>query len=241
MNKTLILIVGLLLSFSILHCDMGIFDLQAVCKVTLKSGEVVNGFTIMGNGGYLSKYDTNGFIWYGKKQRYDMLFKMSFYGINFETQERLRRDDSVPISKKEKDMQVYYLKDISSSKHYRHNNVEIVEETDSLTYLSRDFVYHNDYELLDYIPIYTDVPKDLYLDYYGEEYLMKIPIDTISKFEIIRDPSDNILTKIRSLELSKLEEGKKQQPIGDGFYAPIWFHNVYNDKDFRKMFKKWYP
>ena len=218
---------------------MGIFDLQAVCKITLKSGEIINGFVVMGIGGYVPFYDTNGFYWISDQNRkIPSLFNIDSKGFKPHTGKIIREHGYSSPGRQFKIAQVYYLKDISSNRNQQ-NSKEIIEDLSSLKVLSRDIIYHNKYALLNYIPVYLELPKSLYLDLADDVTFSEIYLDDIEIFELVREPTLEIIKKIKSIEKELNDRYNKPPIMGDGYYPPVWFHEIIKDKENAKLFKKW--
>ena len=236
--KKIIMLILLIASFVNLSCDMGIFDLQAVCKITLKSGEIINGFIVVGKGGYLNYYDTNGFYWTTNQNTKPALFNIESKSFELHTGKIIREYGYSSPGYWFKNVQVYYLKDISSKK-YWNNRIEIIEKVDSLNVLSRDIVHHNEYKLLNYIPVYLNLPESLYLERGDDVTFEKIYLDSIEIFELVREPSKEIIENIKEFETKLDNKYNKQPHEGDDFYPPVWFHDIIKKKENAKLFKKW--
>jgi len=223
-----------------LICDMGIFDLQAVCKVTLLNGKIINGFIVVGSGGYLQSYDTNGFYWTTEQNKKPALFNIESKSFELQTGKIIRENGSSGPGRWFKNVRIYYLKDISGELYSRFNqHREIAESVDSLNVLNRDIIYHNSYKLLDYIPIYLTLPENLFLERYDKNDFEKVYLDSIESIELVRQPSQEIIKEINECE-NKLKERYNQPPFeGDGFYPPVWFHDIIKEKENARLFKKW--
>jgi len=69
-----------------------------------------------------------------------------------------------------------------------------------------------EYELLSFVPIFPEVPKELFLD---REKLsvepLKIDIDMVERFELVLEPSEDWLKQISEVE----EAYKKAHPNGN--------------------------
>jgi len=230
MQKKFIIIIGLLILLINLNCDFGIFDMQAVCKIKLKNGDIINGFIVIGKGGYQKYYKTNGFCSVSKKYNSPALFSVDFESINLVKRKFYRTTHSSSFSKRDK---LYYLKDITSTR------LEVKEKRDSLNILHRDIIIRNKYKLLDYIPIYTILPEGLWLDRDNINQIVKVPIETVEYFELLKQPTEKIVSLIKNRE--KLFNIKHNTPPIDGNprFPPVWFHNIVEDKSKENRFKKW--
>jgi len=179
MKIVMIVLIMIIIAMA-LSCDMGIFDLQAACKIKLKNCETIYGFIVVGRGGYLTSYDTNGFYWKTEQGKRQALFNIESKSFEMETGKIIRVNGGSSPGNRFKPVSVFYLRDISSYKYSKfNNNREIVETEDSLNVLNRDIIYHNAYELLDYIPVYLILPESLYLGRPEPVNFEKVYLDTI--------------------------------------------------------------
>jgi hypothetical protein len=232
----IILIMGIMLLMTVLNGDLPLMDLQAVCKVTLKSGEVIDGYIIAADRGSGSIYCSHGFYWATTDDAEAVLFNMEFTSIepakskfeNFRTDQRKRG------------IRFNYLKDVTSVDHY--HEIEVTEKKklrDSLIVITLEKNIYRDYELLKEIPVFLELPESLRLEsqYDSPVKRIDIPVKSIQRFELIREPSEEILAKIALYRAAIYETAKGGE--GDGPMLPSWFHDIVKDEENSRLFKRW--
>lgn len=200
--------------------DLGLPQIQAVCKVKLKNGETIEGFIVFGFGGYGDKYRYNGFCFIsdsGYKQ-------LKFYNFHY----KLSNLNSSSSGNRTTTLQ--YVKNISDT-HYQQPLSEYNKDTKVLT---RTYTDVQKYKLLDHMELYTSLPSSLNLGYYGyiqeENGDGKILIDvrTLKSVELVKEPSERVL-KIIETARKKQQLSEKEEPWTD-YNPPVWYHEIIKDK-----------
>ena len=208
-------------------------DVQAICRMTLKTGETVEGIVLIARGGSGRYCDTDGFyIELRDRPEIMVVFDLSFFA--FEPDKGII--EVFPSSRgrweQYTDPKVFYLRDISSASH-KSKKSEITmetERTDSAFILKRDVVLHAEYELLDYVPVYPRVPEELYLRTTKSIEPLHISTGNIKRFEFIIDPASAWLEQISSVA--------RQRKGEDTSIDLKWFHDIMRDtKQYRDIFK----
>lgn len=237
-RKVIPLLLVVLLATSS-YADLGLFDVQSICKATLKNGNIIEGFILIGSGGHKKYYDTNGFyIVADNKFKDAVLFNIDFKAIEPFKGTVYTADGSHSWGSWFKNPKVYYLRDVTSRK-YQYKQTEITEKVfgKNNNILKRDIIHHMEYELIEHIPIYTQLPKELYLN--SENISVKpilLNVNDIERFELIREPSRHWIEQI-----SKVENAwKKAHPDEtEETMPPNWFHKIIKDEAFKDLFKPW--
>ena len=230
--------------------DLGLPCVQAVCEVSLEDGTKVEGVVLVATGGYLLKFDNYGFLLIVEQPQEEgivgpttieraVLFNLRFHAFQPYTGiiERSPRSRSGP-GRWFHDPKAYFLRDVTY-KTYFSNNFEIKSEYDSTDVpllLRRDLIDHRVYELLDYVPIYTRVPEELYLTRKIESVKeLRMKVENIRRFELVSEPSQKWLDEIAMIEKTYKETHGMFEVL-----LPTWWHDVVKkQEDYKDLFKKW--
>jgi hypothetical protein len=215
------------------RADLGLPCVQAVCEVRLNDGTKVEGVVLVATGGYLLKFDNYGFLLLVERPQEEgivgpttielaVLFDPTFYAIQPHEGivERSPRSQSGP-GRWFREPKKYFLRDVTYREHFAYG-LEVKSEYDSTDLpllLRRDLVDHRVYELLDYVPIYTKVPEELYLtrEIHSVKQL-RIKVENIQRFALVFEPSQRWLDEI----------------------AAVWWHDIIKrQEDYKDSFKKW--
>lgn len=254
-TKTQILIVSFVWLFLYpfgVTGDMGNSDIQAICRISLKDGETVEGVLLMGRGGYQRYLDTHGFYIvvnnppHGQLKR-AVLFDLRFQGIMPFKGKQFRGGGTSTNPTLAKNPRVYYLHDITSKKHYIHETKveENLEKDKKPLVLKRRITHDLVYELLDYVPVFLKLPDVIHLEsgYIQKEMItpVRVPVEKIEKFELLGNPPqrwlDDIAEKTRTWD-------HKYGKCDDCVLLVEWYHELVkkpkDDRDyFQKTFKPW--
>ena len=224
-------------------------DVLSVCKIELRDGKTIEGIIIVGQGGYNRYYDTNGFyLMLNQKIEKVLLFNPDFYAIQpykgIVELSPTEKSGWGPAAKKKgwfENPKIYYLHDITSEKLQGLDFTEVKVTADTLgssIVLKRDIVHHIYYELLDYIPVFEEVPRDLYLGQDISIQPLKVSTRDVERFELVLEPSQKWLDQITSAlgEWTK----KRQQEENFEVPSPDWFHQIRREKEkYKDFFKPW--
>jgi len=193
-RKLIILCCFLLLISEVSLADC-LPDVLSVCKIELRDGKAIEGVILVAQGGYNRYYDTNGFyLVLNQKMVKVVLFNTDFYAIQpykgiVELSPTSKTGWGLAAKKKGwfETPKIYYLHDITSEKlkGLDFTEVKVTADTlDSTIMLKRDIVHHNAYELLDYIPVFTEVPRDLYLGQDISIQPLRVYTKDVERFEL---------------------------------------------------------
>ena len=227
----------------------GLSDVLSVCKIELRDGKTIEGVMIVAQGGYNRYYDTNGFyLVMDENIEKVVLFSTDFYAIQpykgiIELSPTEKTGWGLTAKKKGwfENLKIYYLHDISLERYQSTNVTEVTVTADTLDssiVLKRDIVHHNAYELLDYIPVFTEVPRDLYL---GQDISIEpliVYTKDVERFELVLEPSQKWLDQITSAA----GEWTKKHQLEENFEVPFptWFHQIRQEKGkYKDLFKPW--
>ena len=243
-----ILLITLIILLAVIspgYPDLGKPNIHAVCSIKLKDGKTVEGIILVGTGGYQKYVHTNGFyIIVNENYKIPVLLSIDFRGIEPHKGTIYFSETNVSRFNLSSTPRVYYLQDITPQLFYFDdttvNETKSTEKDTTSPILARTITHNIRYLMLDYIPLYTEIPREYYL--YNEykklspNKPLKIPLINIEKFELLAQPSDKWLKQIAAKEkqwLKDIQEGTDYNP-------PVWFHNIIKEKEaFKDFFKPW--
>ncbi|MFH2107758.1 MAG: hypothetical protein ABII93_03735 [Chrysiogenia bacterium] len=259
--KITMLIVLALGGWQFLQADLGNPDLQALCRVTLMDGTVIEGAVLAARGGYQRYWDVNGFyitetpVSVNSDFKLPVFLDLDFLALEPWTGHRYFANGAVGgFNYKGRQPVVYYLEDITYRQLYV-KETKVSERTEpkkegSAVVLSRTITTSNIYLLHESIPVFTEIPDGVYLiervsenslSYYmklAPAKVKRIPVRAIAKFELLHKPPqawlDAIAEKTARLEkaLAKCEECE--------YLFPVWYHEVVRTPEqYRRLFKPW--
>ncbi|MFH4965780.1 hypothetical protein V8G69_12335 [Gaetbulibacter sp. M235] len=202
-----------------IQLDLGLPEIQAVCKVTLNDGKTIEGFITFGSGGYEYKYRPNGFCLVhdnGTKQLilYDFKFNLS----NPDSYASYRKGTA----------KLYYVENISK-RFYEQPKTKYDEEKKILTVTKTDI---EKYRLLEEMVMYKNIPLDLFLAYKenNESEKVKIKMNEIKSIELLKNPSKSSLDII---EKARIRQAKSEKE--DGYWVdyqpPAWYHEIIKNQE----------
>ena len=234
----------------VVWADLGLANIQAVCKVELKDGSIVEGVMLVATGGYINKYDTYGFYLVIPRKENDVLvgpktiekavlFNTDFHAIQpFEGIVERSPNSRYQWGRWFENPKVFYLRDVTNSYYYG-GNVKITTEIDTVEselILRRQYVDHTVCELRDCIPVFPEIPEELYLTSRVESVKpIYIDMEQIERFELVLMPSQRWLDKIAAVEKAYIDTHEMYEVL-----LPEWWHNVMKNKaSARAKFKRW--
>ena len=196
--------------------DLGIEEIQAVCKVTLNDGEIIEGFITFGPGGYEYKYRPHGFCFEhddGRKQL--VLYNFKFNLSNLESYASYRNGTA----------KLCYVKSIRS---HEQPKTEFDKNERILTITKTDV---EKYQLLQQMPIYTKLPLDLFVGYCSDAQNGKITIDVtnIKSVELLKNPSKKWLDLIENARKRQHKNEIEEEWVD--YQPPVWYHEIITDKE----------
>ena len=221
-----------------LGADLGLPDVQAICRVELTDGTTIEGVILVATGGYITSLDLNGFLLTDGYKEVPVFFKPDFYAIRpwEAVVEGIMEERSLKFhfpDEKEK-IEVYFLKN-ATSKHYpqRTEKREKTFEIDSMKLIDRTYIRHEAIELLPYITVYPRVPDELWLrlEIRSVKPLI-IPTRKIRRFQLLWYPSEKWLKQIDEVKRKWMETHDTFEVV-----YPLWFHEVArNPIEYQSMF-----
>lgn len=258
--NAVMLIILVLGGLRLLHADFGSPDLQAICRVTLKDGTVLEGAVLAAKGGFQRYWDLNGFyiteapVGGAADFKLPVFFDFNFLALEPWTGKSYLADGAVgSFNYHGRTPVVYFLEDITSRELYVHET-KVAERFEpgkdgSSGVLRRTITTSNIYVLHDSLPVFTEIPDGVYLEAPARESLTgimdvappkvkRIPVRDIAKFELQCQPPqawlDAIAAKTARLQraLAKCEECE--------YKFPVWYHEIVKrPEDYRRLLKPW--
>lgn len=201
--------------------DLGLPEIQAVCKVTLNDGKTIEGFITFGTGGYDYMYRRHGFCRLhenGEREiiSYDFPFKLSSY---------YRYGNHQTGTKK-----LYYAENIVQGTGMgKHTKKEFNEKEGTLTVTKTDV---EKYRLLDEMVMYKKIPLDLFLAYKenNESEKVTIKMNEIKSIELLKNPSTSSLEIIKKAR-ERQSKAEEEDEYWVDYQPPVWYHEIITDQE----------
>lgn len=206
-----------LFSSNTVDIDLGVPSIQAVCKVTLEDGEIVEGFITFGNGGFDYKYRPHGFCLAhdnGTKQLF--LYNFEFKLSNIDKYTSQRNGTS----------KLYYVKNISNR--YSQQPISAFDKDKKI--LTQTYTDTEKFQLLNQMVLYKNLPLSLNLGY-GEpnEEKTTIQVNKIKSVEFLKKPDQKWLSIIKSTRERQRSSDANNEWVD--YQEPEWFHEVIVNKE----------
>jgi len=162
--KNILSIIALTLTFMTVKADLGDPTIQAVCKITLISGESIEGFIVLGHGGYYGIW-TNGFYFeQGENYKHPILFSLVFKSIERTEPKTYSVNTGIEGGLRfTRNLKFYYMEWEQTPSVYESKKVNFISN-DSSTYLTVSTNLEKKYKLLDTLSLYLELPKSTYLN-----------------------------------------------------------------------------
>ena len=222
-------------------------DVQAVCKVTLKNGQVVEGIILVATGYFLSPddqsyYNTNGFLLtFDNGEKMPVLFNADFKAIE-PHKGRVRDPKGRESTRTDPLTKVFFLHDVTPRSGWGSYETDLNEnivggQPGTALLLRREIIHHIDYELLDSVPVFATIPKELFLRFADPSVKpVLINVNDIDTFELYREPPKKWLDRIARAEKAWRE--RHSDPMDETF-PPRWYHRYVKLEGTARMFKPW--
>lgn len=221
------------------RADMGPPYIQAVCRVTTSEGKTFEGFVTLIVGGLHGMHQNGFYLYQDEHYNWTVFFDYEFNKLERTNNTRYRIGNFSPNAQKayflaytwEKD--VYWLAENKKKVHDNGND-----------YLITKTVIQRKYLMLDTLPLFRELPKYLHLDYTDKKLKRyDIPMKDIVSFEIVIEPSNDLLTEIEKKRKLCFDEVYGPESTGD-FLEPSWVHELIEKPDelkrLREEFEKWH-
>jgi hypothetical protein len=244
----------------LLCSDLGNPDLQALCRVTLNDGTVLEGAMLAAKGGYQRYWDVNGFYITEKPVsaasdfKLPVLLDLDFLALEPWTGRRYFASGAVGgFNYLGRKPVVYFLEDVTSRELYA-DETKIAERVEPAKegapgVLRRTITTANIYVLHDSLPIFTEIPDGVYLDPRVREGLSeymkvapaevkRVPLRDIAKFELLAKPPQAWLEAI-AVKTARLQKALAKCAECE-YLFPVWYHEIVKaPEEYRPLFKPW--
>lgn len=203
---------------------LGAPNIQAIARVELVDGEVLEGIILLGKGGYNSNYQPDAFCIVGRNTNYQ-LFPINLRFNRFFPNSFLHSGN--------KPVEVFYAKNISSQR--RPKMTLTLESSKKEKVLKKITNEEEKYIFTKVITLHTELPANMHLAYVKEtKNQILVDLKKIKSFSLVKDPSSKwlnyIKTSIKKLNSKMLEDEAKGAPWVD-YAEPEWYHEVVKDKE----------
>lgn len=226
--KQLLLIFILTLTSFHSPIDVGDPSIMAVCRVTTQSGNTVEGFVTLVNGGYYGMH-ANGFYSY-RDDHYNWitLFNLDLdklSGTNYDIKRYFERAKEVHFIVHTWETDSYSLAE---------TNTQFTDEFGK--HLLKSKQVRQQYKMFDSIPLFMELPSYIQLNYNNAALCrQKVAMTDIASIEILRHPDEKWLAEIEKKRKLYHEDNGGEDSSGD-FYEPQWAHELLdNPKELTRL------
>jgi len=204
--------------------DLGAPFIQAVCKVTLITGEEIDGIITFGRGGYYGKYRPHGFCFAFSNGTHQLkLYGFTFKSLTPENLGAFRAGRA----------RLFYVKNVTEQ-FYPETKKEWDEERHILSITTSD---KSQYKLEDKMPLYKELPIHFHVgfDDAKDDGKTEIKVSDIYAVELLENPGEFWLNKIKSAR-EKLTKKIDDDVARDGntwqdYQEPAWYHEIIRDDE----------
>jgi hypothetical protein len=217
MRILFVFILLILISEKSIELDLGVPEIQAVCKITLKDGKKIERFITFGTGGYEYKYRPHGFcIAHDNGTKQLILYNFKFNLLNLDSYRSHQNGNS----------KLLYAENISK-RDYPKQKTEFDKKNKILIITKTDV---EKYRLLDEMVMYKKIPLDLFLAYKenNESGKITIKMSEIKSIELLKNPSEGSLEIIKKAR-ARQQLAEEKDGYWTGYYAPVWYHEIVKD------------
>ena len=201
--------------------DLGLPEIQAVCKVTLNNGKIIEGFITFGTGGYDYMYRRHGFCRVHENGEREIIP----YDFPFNLSSQYNYGNHQIGNKK-----LYYAENIPKGSGMGKNTKKEFNETQKTLTITKTDI--EKYRLLDEMVMYKKIPLDLFLAYKenNESEKLTIKMNEIKSIELLKNPSKSSLDIIEKARIRQAESEKE-----DGYWVdyqpPAWYHEIITNQE----------
>lgn len=218
---------------------MGPPSIQAVCRVTTSDGKVYEGFVTLIIGGFHGTHQNGFYLYQDDHYNWTVHFDYEFNKLERSGPAKYRIGNFSPDAKR-----IYFLAHTLDKENYWLAETRQEVQDKSENFLITRTVIQRKYLMLDTLPLFTELPKYLHLDYTDKKTKrFNIAMQDIVSFEVVLEPSNFLLTEIERKRKICYAEIYGQDSTGD-FSEPIWVHELIKKPEklklLREEFEKWH-
>jgi len=229
---TIILIFAALMA----KADLGPPSIQAICRVTTSDGKTYEGFVTLIIGGLHGIHQNGFYLYEDDHYNWTVFFDYEFNKLERTGKTKYRIGTFVPDAK-----EIYFLACVWDKDNYWLTETKQKTREKNENFLITKTVIQRKYMMLDTLPLFTELPKYLHLDYKDNNLKrFNIPMRDIVSFEVVLQPTGSLLNEIEKKRKICFAE---PDPTGD-FVEPTWVHELIKQpaalKHLREDFEKWH-
>ncbi len=200
------------------HAQNKLPVLQAIGKVTLKSGETTEGLIALGYTYDNQRYHANAFYYETPLQKRFILIDLDFTGYYATLLEP-------PGSGK-----LFFAESKSDQRQRSHKT----SNEGNNTLLNKKTLREENYTLKEEFSLYPELPLSLNVKarITANDNVVTFKVTDIEHLELIRKPSGEWLKKITQAKArltKKMEADKKKGNLWLNYQEPVWYHDIIND------------
>ncbi len=204
-------------------------DIQALCKIELKDGNVVEGYISLGYAYDKHHYHPNAFYITTTATKTIIPIHLGFEGFYWENFQNLNG------------IVVYYAESKSNNPQFLYKT----EEVNGQTILNKKTLREEEYKLKETFSIYKSLPVSMKLRAKNlpEEQTELINVNDIKTFELMKAPNVEWLSKINSSKerlTKKMASDKAKNNPWLGFEEALWYHELIHNKQALSKWKKYF-
>ena len=190
-------------------------NIQAIGKITLKNGQTEEGIIAIGYTYDNRRFHPNAFYFETPSDKQLILIDLDFSGFYLELLEGKSGG------------KLFYAESKSDQSQSRYK----AEENGSGNVLNRKTLREENFILRKEFGLYPELPLSLNVraKITANENVKSYKVDEIASFELMRDPSERWLQKIREAKVrlaKKMETDKKRSNLWLEYQEPIWYHDI---------------
>ena len=234
--KKVIFVIILVIFTTTANADCGDPTIQAVCKITLKNGQIRQGFITLGYGGYYGIW-TNGFYFeQGENYKHPILFSLDFKSI---TETKENSYDVIAGEENhicfDRNLKFYFMQWVETPSIYNPKKIELSSEK-NFEYVTVTTNLEKKYKLLDSLTLFLELPSTTYLSLKENVSKVKIALSDIKEFELVSNPSVELIEEIKTKTKKAFEINNGPESSGD-FIAADWYHDILTNKILYKRYQ----
>jgi hypothetical protein len=231
--KKILCLLTFCMSINFTQADVGLANIQAICRVTMSDGQKFEGIITFGGGGYNYSYNPNGFCF----KTGNGLYVLKLLNLDFNVLE-----PEIFYSYFLPSRQIYYAKNISSD---YPPQIPVYSYNDTNNILKMNKSVLTNFKLSEKLILYMNLPLTLYIDdSYEKLDFIDIDLSKMKTLELLKDPSEYWLKLIKTarnkLGNKILEDLKQDDGAWEDYIEPAWYHEILKDVSKYNYYKLWF-
>lgn len=230
--KIVFFLAALLNFFPSAFADLGAPNIQAIARVELVDGSILEGMISLGDGGYNYNYHPDAFCIVNNNNY--QLFPINLKFNNFSPNNYIHSAN--------KSLKLYYAKNISGQLGTK--TTFSLENNLNDKVLTKIINKEDKYTLTKEIVLHTKLPKNLHLVYVKKTNdQIHIELGKIKKYSLIKNPSSKWLEYIKKSVKKAYEimqEGERKGEPSIDYMEPEWYHDIIKNKEKMSRLNQYY-